>query len=172
MHPFVHLSCFDYIQHYSVGAVYRRIPWSYILLGVFHHCSWCAARRHISHIYLYHRSILRLLIKWKTTAERSRRYPAQTIKNADKADDIALLANTPAHAKTVLHSLERAAAGIGLHVNAHKTKYMCFNQRGNIPKLRSSSLKLVDKFTYLKKQCLINRDRQQYVTGKGMDSHR
>ena len=36
-----------------------------------------------------------------------------------------------------------------LHVNAHKTKYMCFNQAGGISTLDGSSLKLVDKFTYL-----------------------
>ena len=60
-----------------------------------------------------------------------------------------LLANTPAQAETLLHSLERAAAGIGLHVNAHKTEYMCFNQTGDISTLNGSSLKLVDKFTYL-----------------------
>ena len=47
-------------------------------------------------------------------------------------------------AETLLHSLEQATAGIGLHVNAFKTEYMCFNQR-----LDLSSLKLVDKFTYL-----------------------
>ena len=56
------------------------------------------------------------------TKERSRRYPAQIIMDADHADDIALLANTPDQAKTLLHSLERATAGIGLHVNAHKTE--------------------------------------------------
>ena len=31
----------------------------------------------------------------------------------------------------------------------HKTEYMCFNQTGDISKLNGSSLKLVDKFTYL-----------------------
>ena len=31
---------------------------------------------------------------------------------------------------------------------------------GNISSLNGSSLKLVDKFTYLEKQCLINRKRQ------------
>ena len=67
----------------------------------------------------------------------------------DYTDDIALLANMLAQAKTLLHSLEWAAASIGLHVNAHKMEYMCFNQRGNISALNSSSLKLVDKFTYL-----------------------
>ena len=86
---------------------------------------------------------------FKMTKERSRRYPAQTITDADYADDIALLANTPAQAETLLHSLERAAASIGLHVNAHKTEYMCFNQRSDISTLNGSFLKLVDKFTYL-----------------------
>ena len=55
---------------------------------------------------------------------------------------------TPTQAEILLHSLERAAAGIGHHVNAHKTEYTCFNQRGNISTLNGSSLKLVDKFTY------------------------
>ena len=40
--------------------------------------------------------------------------------DADYADDIALLANTPAQAQTLLPSLERAAGGISLHVNADK----------------------------------------------------
>ena len=86
---------------------------------------------------------------FKLTKKRSRRYPAKTITDADYADDIALLANTPNQAKTLLHSLEQAAAGIGLHVNAHKTEYMCFNQAGDISTLDGTSLKLVDKFTYL-----------------------
>ena len=68
--------------------------------------------------------------------------------DADYADDIALLANTPNQAGTLLHSLERAAVGIGFHVNAHKTEYMCYNQTGDISTLDGTSLKLVDKFTY------------------------
>ena len=52
---------------------------------------------------------------FKLTKERNRRYHVNTIMDADYADDIAPLANTPAQAKTLLHSLERAAAGIGLH---------------------------------------------------------
>ena len=69
--------------------------------------------------------------------------------NADYADDTALLAKTPAQAKTLMHGLEWAAAGIGHHVNANKMEYMCFNQRGDISTLNSSSPKLVDKFPYL-----------------------
>ena len=44
--------------------------------------------------------------------------------------DIAIRAYTSNQPETPLHSLERAAAGIGLHVNAHKTEYMCCNQTG------------------------------------------
>ena len=84
----------------------------------------------------------------KLTKERSRSYPAQTITDADYADDIAHLASTPAGAETLLHNLERAAAGIGLHVNADKTEYMCFSQKGDISTLNDISLKLVDKITY------------------------
>ena len=84
---------------------------------------------------------------FKLTKERIRRYPTHTITDAEYANDIVLLANTPTQAETVLHSLEWAAAGIGLHVNADKMEYMCFNQRGNISTLYGSSLKLV-KFTY------------------------
>ena len=83
------------------------------------------------------------------TKKRSRRYPTKTITDANYTDDIVILANTPNQAETLLHSLEQAAAGIGLHVNAHNTEYMCFNQTGNISILDGSSLKLVDKFTYL-----------------------
>ena len=81
--------------------------------------------------------------------ERSRRYPAQTITDIDYADDIALQTNTHTPAESLQHSLERATGGIGLHVNADKTKYMCFNQRGNISTLNDSPLNRVDKFNYL-----------------------
>ena len=86
---------------------------------------------------------------FELTKKRSRRYPAKTITDTDYADDITILANTPNQAETLLHSLERATAGICLHVNAHKTEYMCYNQTGDISTLDGTSLKLVDKFTYL-----------------------
>ena len=78
---------------------------------------------------------------FQLTKKRSRRYPAKTFTDADYADDIAILANTPNQAKTLLHSLERAAAD--------KTEYMCYNQTGDISTLDGTPLKLVDKFTYL-----------------------
>ena len=77
---------------------------------------------------------------FELTKKRSRRYPATTITDADYADDIAILANTPNQAETQLHSLERAVASIGLYVNAHKTEYMCYNQTGDISTLEGTPL--------------------------------
>ena len=39
---------------------------------------------------------------FKLTKEKSRRYPAKTINDADYVNDIALLANAPAQAETLL----------------------------------------------------------------------
>ena len=86
---------------------------------------------------------------FELTKKRSRRFPAKTITDADYTNDIAILANTPHQVETLLHSLERAAAGIVLYANAHKTEYMCYNQTGDISTLDRTPLKLVDKFTYL-----------------------
>ena len=93
-----------------------------------------------------HRTSIDLMKENGFTLEkvRSRRYPAQTI-----TDKIALLANTTTQAKSLLHSLEREADGIGLHVNVDKTEHMRFYQRVNISTLNSDPLKLVDKSTYL-----------------------
>ena len=82
--------------------------------------------------------------------EKKQKVPAKTITDTDYADDIELLVNAPAQAETLLHNLKQATTGIGLHVNAHKTEYMCFNQTGDISTLGGSSLKLADNFTYLR----------------------
>ena len=89
---------------------------------------------------------------------RSRPYPAQTITDADYADDIALLANTPAQVESLLDSLEKAVASLGHHVNANKMEYMCFNQnqKGDISTLKGGSLKLVEKFIYIEIKNNIN----------------
>ena len=81
---------------------------------------------------------------FKLEKEKSKIYPAQTITDVDYADDIALLADTPAQAEFLLHCLERAAGGRGLYVNAVKTEYICFNQRGDISTLNGGPLKLLD----------------------------
>ena len=106
---------------------------------------------------------------FELTKKRSRSYPAKTITDAD---DIALLVNAPTQAENLLHSQERAAAVIGLHVNAFKTEYMCYNQIGDISILNCRSLKLVDKFTYLGSSVSSTKKRHQHATSKGMDSCR
>ena len=108
---------------------------------------------------------------FELTKKRSRRYPAKTITDADYTDDIAILANTPNQAETLLHSLERPATGIGLHVNAHKTEYMCYNQTGDITTQDGTPLKLVDKFTYLG-SCVSSTEKDIATANEGMDSYR
>ena len=70
---------------------------------------------------------------FKLAKERSRRYLAQTISDADYADDMMFLGNTPALAEYLLYSLELAAAGICLHVNTDKTEYMCLIKEATSP---------------------------------------
>ena len=103
---------------------------------------------------------------FELTKKRSRRYPAKTITDADYVDDIAILANTPDQAETLLHCLERAATGIGLYVNAHKTEYMCYNQTGDISTLEGTPLKLVDR-----KQRRINRKGHRNEVKESIDSY-
>ena len=56
------------------------------------------------------------------------------------------MANIPAQVESLLDSLEKAVHGID------KTHYMCLNQnqKGDRSTRKSGSLKLVDKFTYLR----------------------
>ena len=46
----------------------------------------------------------------------------------------ALLANAPTQAKSLLYSLEWAAGGIGLSVNAEKMEYMCLIKEATSPR--------------------------------------
>ena len=50
--------------------------------------------------------------------------------DADNADDLVLIANTPTQAKSLRHSREQSAEGTGLHVNATKTEYVCLKKKG------------------------------------------
>ena len=89
----------------------------------------------------YQKTVVAIRILFKNTKVK--------VRSPDGDILAALLANTSAQAETLLHSLERAADGIGLHVNADKTEYSGINQRGDISILKSGHLKLVVKFTYL-----------------------
>ena len=75
---------------------------------------------------------------------KKRRYPAETLTDADYAGDPALLANTPAQAESLLHSLEQAARRINFYIYSDKTEFMRFKQDVAITLLNDKPLKLVD----------------------------
>ena len=80
---------------------------------------------------------------------------------------LAFRANTPTQAESQLHSLERAAGDISLHVNPNKTEYMSFNRREHIYSLNGGPLKFVDKFSYLEAashppEMTSTRDKQKH----------
>ena len=104
---------------------------------------------------------------FELTKKGSRRYPAKTITDTNYA----IRANAPTQDDTLLFNLERAATGVGLHVNAHKMEYMCFNHTDDISTLKSSSLKLVDTFTYLGSSVSSTEKRHSRATNKGMGSY-
>ena len=81
--------------------------------------------------------------------KKSRLYAAENMTGADVVNDLAFLANTTAQAESLLHSLKQAARGIGLYVNANKTKFTCFKQEGATFTLSGKPVKLVDQLTFL-----------------------
>ena len=57
--------------------------------------------------------------------ERRRRYPTETMTDANYADYRALIANTPAQAESSLYSPEQAAGDIHLYVSTENKKEPC-----------------------------------------------
>ena len=121
------------------------------------HSSRNTTRRHTSR-YLFINSldyVLRTSIDkikengFKLIKERSRRYLAKKNYRRRLRRWYSASGKCTWPNRDLLHSLERAAAGIGIHDNAYKTVYMCFNETGDISTLNGNTLKLVDKFTYL-----------------------
>ena len=53
--------------------------------------------------------------------KRSKWFATESITDADYTDEIALLANAPAQAEYLLHSVDQVARSIGLSVNSDKT---------------------------------------------------
>ena len=76
---------------------------------------------------------------------RSRPCPIETITDLDYADDLTLLANTPAQA--LLYSLEQAARDIVLYVNLDKIEFMYFHQDSAISSSYGNLLR-VDQLIY------------------------
>ena len=146
----VYINICIYILHMCVYTHIERTHTyihTYIYMCIYIYTCIC------TYVYIYSQVYIDIYMCVYTHIYRGHthtRYPATTITDADYADDMAILANTPDQAETLLHRLERAAASIGLYVNAHKTEYMCYNQTGDISTLEGTPLKRVDKFTYLR----------------------
>ena len=71
--------------------------------------------------------------KWSHAKKaRSKRYPAETITDADHADDLALLANTQTQGRSLLHGLLLAARVNCLYVNSDKTEFVGFKHNSII----------------------------------------
>ena len=84
----------------------KKCPDKYILAGVLQGDTLAPYLFIICLDYVLRTSIDKIRENgFKLTKKRSRRYPAKTITDADYADDIAILANTPDQAETLLHSL-------------------------------------------------------------------
>ena len=78
---------------------------------------------------------------------KGRCFPTETITNGDYADDLIYLANTPAQAESLLHSVEQAAGGFSLYEKSDKAEYMGFNEDGAMSSFKT--LKLLDHFIYI-----------------------
>ena len=85
------------------------------------------------------------------TPRRSTRHPSKYITDLDYADDIALTSDNLENAVPLLHSLERAASRVGLHMNCNKTEYMLVKdcEHEVVKSLTENILKQVDDFKYL-----------------------
>ena len=81
------------------------------------------------------------IFKWSTANLNSFYSPSY-------AEYQTLLANAPAQAESLLHSPELVAGDISLCMNANKTEYMCFKQKGTISTSSGKPLKSVDQYTY------------------------
>ena len=95
---------------------------------------------------------------FKLTNERSRRYPAQTITDADYADDIMLLGNAPAHAET-------PSTQCGTRNWRHRPPSQCTEDRIYVLQSKKRYLhtkRLLSETSWQvhlpRKQCLINHD--------------
>ena len=69
------------------------------------------------------------------------RYPrVESVMDSDYTDDLALLANTPAQTKNLLHSREKAAKCIGFGVNSEKTGHTFQSRWRHIIYLHASEI--------------------------------
>ena len=80
--------------------------------------------------------------------QRSRRYPAIKITDADYADDLVIFADSSRYAKNLLNVLEESGKTVGLKVNIKKTQHMNINSNKTVKSIDGEVLKNVDNFIY------------------------
>ena len=98
---------------------------------------------------------------------RSSRNPAKYLTDLDFADDLALTSQTIADAEALLHSLESAAAAVGLICNESKTEFITTSlSEQSIKSLSGKEIKKVEDFKYLGSS-IMNSD-QDFKNRKGM----
>ena len=103
---------------------------------------------------------------FELTKKRSRRHPAKIITDADYADHIAIQANKPNQAETLLHSSERALASMSMHTKRNICAIIKHHHtRGNPSETSRQILRPT-------KQRLINRKGHRDAAAEGMDSYR
>ena len=114
---------------------------------------------------------------FELTKKRSRRYPAKTITDADYADDIALLANTPNQAETLLHSF-------GTGRRRHWPPCQCtqkwiyvlqpnrrhFHTKRNLSETKQLKKKLDGNYTRILR-AILNKSWRQHPTGHQLYGH-
>ena len=72
---------------------------------------------------------------------RNKQYPAETMTDADYADDQRLLTNPLAQAELLLHNLEQATEDISLFIKANKIGNIAFFLKNNLnPKEQNSKI--------------------------------
>ena len=124
----VFISCDD--NHYTRGTILSAnvdIDFLKIIAGVLPGDTLSSFLFIICRDYVQQTSIDQMKENSFTLKKTRRRYLAETITNAENADHLALLANTPVQAESLLYSLKQAARGIGLNVNS---VFMSFSQDG------------------------------------------
>ena len=96
----------------------------------------------------------------KVKKAKSRSYPAETITDADYADDLALLTN-PNQAVSLPNNTEAASRGIGLYMNSNKTEHRAISASNHKPFIQ------VDQFIHFGSNISSTESNVNIRIGKG-----
>ena len=128
-HTHTHTHTYIYIYIYMLFlCIYILYSFAFSSLRFIVH-SQCILGSCISYIYIYiyimflctYMHILPICIHMCARVCLWYIYPTETLTNADYADELALILNTPAQAQSLLHCQEHAAGSIGFYMNAKST---------------------------------------------------